>query len=137
MQSYRNILVAIDGSGADEALIEQVSALAAPLGSHVRLLHVVHSHTLDQERAMREQAGEFLESYRVAMKQLGIEVDGLIRSGEPDREILKEIEEHRYDLLAMAAHGHTLFGRILFGSVSRALRNKISIPLLLVRGEPR
>jgi len=34
----------------------------------------------------------------------------------------------------MAAHGHSLFGRILFGSVSRALRNKITIPLLLVKG---
>lgn len=137
MKAYQNILVAIDGSGADDALIEQVSALAAPLGSRVHLLHVVHSHTIDQERVLREQAGEFLERYRAAMQQQDIEAEVLIRSGEPDREILKEIEERRYDLLAMAAHGHSLFGRLLFGSVSRALRNKIDIPLLLVRGESR
>lgn len=137
MHSYRNILAAVDGSEADETLVEQVSALAAPLKARVHLLHVAHSHTLDQERALREQAGEFLERYRAAMQQQGIEVEVLIRSGEPDREILKEIEEHRYDLLAMAAHGHTLFGRLLFGSVSRALRNKITIPLLLARGESR
>jgi len=134
MQSYRNILVALDGSPADEALIGQVSALAAPLGSRVHLLHVVHSHTLDQERTLREQAAEFLERHRADMAQRGIEADVRIRSGEPDREILREIEEQQYDLLAMAAHGHSFFGRILFGSVSRILRDKMSIPLLLVKG---
>ena len=134
MQRYRNILVALDGSEADDALIEKVSAFAAPLGSRVRLLHVAHTHTLDQERTLREQAGEFLERHRAAMRQLGIEVEVLVRSGEPDQEILQEIEEHRYDLLAIAAHGHSMLGRMLFGSVSRALRNKITIPLLLVKG---
>ncbi len=135
MQSYRNILVAIDGSAADDALIAQVSALAAPLGSRVRLLHVTHSHTLDQERALREQASEFLKRHRAIMEEQGIEVEVLVRSGEPDSEILREIEEGQYDLLAIAAHGHSLLGRILFGSVSRSLRNKITIPLLLVKGE--
>jgi nucleotide-binding universal stress UspA family protein len=134
MQMYRNILVALDGSEADEALIGQVSPLALSLGSAVHLLHVVHSHTLDQERILQEQAGKFLERYRSDLQQSGMEVDVRIRSGEPDSEILREIEEHHYDLLAMATHGHTLFGRILFGSVSRALRNKITIPLLLVKG---
>ena len=134
MQSYRNILVALDGSASDDALISQVSVLAAPLGAKVHLLHVAHSHTLDQDRALREQAAVFLQRHQSAMQKLGIEVDVRVRSGEPDREILQEIEEQRYDLLAMAAHGHSLFGRILFGSVSRALRNKISIPILLVKG---
>jgi universal stress protein A len=134
MQSYRNILVALDGSASDDALIAQVSALAAPLGAKVHLLHVAHSHTLDQERTLREQAAEFLERHRAVMEQQGIVVDVLVISGEPDREILREIEERQYDMLALAAHGHSLLGRILFGSVSRSLRNKITIPLLLVKG---
>jgi universal stress protein A len=33
----------------------------------------------------------------------------------------------------MAAHGHRLPGRIMFGSVSRTLREKITIPLLLIK----
>ncbi|MEI7789231.1 MAG: universal stress protein [Chlorobiaceae bacterium] len=36
----------------------------------------------------------------------------------------------------MATHGHHLPGRIMFGSVSRTLREKIPIPLLLVKPDP-
>lgn len=132
MPQYREILVAIDCSPADEPLVRHVSALAVQLGARVHLLHVVHSHTLDQERALREQALTVLERHRAALQGVGVEVELHLRSGEPDREILEEIDAQRYDLLAMAAHGHGLPGRILFGSVSRSLRGKLTIPTLLI-----
>jgi universal stress protein A len=135
MPVYRNILVAIDCSPVDDAVIAQVSALALQVGATVHLLHVVHSHTLDQERALRTEALVILDGYCKKMQSEGIDSKVVIRSGEPDREILKELEENSYDLLAMATHGHSLLGRILFGSVSRALRQKITIPLLLIKAD--
>lgn len=133
MPVYRNILVAIDCSPVDEAIIAHVSALALELGSTVHLLHIVHSHTLDQERGLREQAAEILERYSSMLKENGVDAKVLLRSGEPEKEIIREIGENSYDLLAMAIHGHGLPGRILFGSVSRSLREKTTIPLLLVK----
>ena len=133
MRIYRNILVAIDCSAVDDAVIDHASALARQLHSTLHLLHVVHSHTLDQERILREQSATILEGYRKKLEIEGISVRVVIRSGEPEREILGEIEEHGYDLLAMATHGHGLTGRILFGSVSRNLRQKIPMPLLLIK----
>jgi nucleotide-binding universal stress UspA family protein len=130
---YRNILVAVDCSPADEAVIVHVSSLAAELGSTVHLLHVVHSHTLDQERYLRSQAAETLERHKAFLRDKGIDARALIRSGEPDTEIMREIDENDYDLLAMATHGHSLPGRILFGSVSRSMQDKTAIPLLLIR----
>lgn len=59
----------------------------------------------------------------------------MIRSGEPDAEILAEIAATDYDLVAMATHGHTFIGDLLFGSVSQSLKHKISIPLLLLKSE--
>ena len=135
MGVYRNILVAIDCSPADHAIIEHVSALALHHGARVRLLHVVHSHTLDQERVLRNEAAAILVGYLDSMLASGIEAGMVIRSGEPEKEIVREIEENDYDLLAMAAHGHRLAERILLGSVSRVLREKISIPMLLVRAD--
>jgi nucleotide-binding universal stress UspA family protein len=136
MPVYSNILVAIDCSPVDDAVIAQVSALALKIGATVHMLHVVHSHTLDQDRVLREEALVILDDYRKQMQSEGIDSNVIIRSGEPDREILKEIEDNRYDLLAMATHGHSLLGRILFGSVSRTLRQKITIPLLLIKAGP-
>jgi nucleotide-binding universal stress UspA family protein len=57
----------------------------------------------------------------------------MVRTGEPDREILAEIQGKDYDLVAMATHGHKLLGDILFGSVSRRLEHRIDIPLLLLK----
>ncbi len=133
MKVYREILVAIDCSAVDEPLVEQVSALALQLGATLHLLHVVHSHTLDQERFLREESTLILDRHKNKLEADGIKVCVLIRSGEPEQEILREIEEKSYDLVAMAAHGHSLPERMLFGSVSRALRQSISIPLLLIR----
>ncbi len=133
MPVYKRILVALDCSPVDETILEHVSALALPLGSTLYLLHVVHSHTLEQERCLREQSVMTLDGYLARLQSKGVEARLIIRSGEPEREILQEIDENAYDLLAMALHGHRLAGRILFGSVSRTLREKVSLPLLLVK----
>ncbi len=135
MQVYKKILVTIDCSPVDEAILRHVSALARQNEALVYLLHVVHSHTLDQERVLREQARSCLESYRAALQAQGVAAHAVIRSGEPDTEILDEIATGGYDLVAMATHGHTFLGDLLFGSVSRSLKHKISIPLLLLKSE--
>ena len=132
MQVYKKILVAMDCSPVDDAIIEHVSALAIQNNAQVCLLHVVHSHTLDQDRVLRERAEACLQSHCEKLKARNITARTLIRSGEPDKEILQEIEGKDYDLVAMATHGHRFIGDILFGSVSRTIKHKVSIPLLLI-----
>ena len=132
MQVYKKILVAMDCSGVDDVIIRHVAALALQNQAQVHLLHVVHSHTLDQDRALHELAETSLRARREALEAQGVETRMIIKSGEPDEEILKEIEGQGYDLVAMATHGHTFIGDILFGSVSRTLKHRISIPLLLI-----
>ena len=132
MQVYKKILVAMDCSSVDDAIIEHVSALALQNKAQVYLLHVVHSHTLDQDRSLSELAQASLKSRYEILQAQGIETHIVIRSGEPDTEILAEIEGKDYDLVAMATHGHSFIGDVLFGSVSRTLKHRISIPLLLI-----
>ena len=132
MQVYKKILVTMDCSSVDEAIVRHVSALALQNKARVVLLHVVHSHTLDQHRVLREQAEEPLNAGLKLLRDLGIEARIVIRSGEPEAEILAELEGDDYDLVAMATHGHSFFGDLLFGSVSRTLKHKICTPLLLI-----
>jgi universal stress protein A len=133
MQVYHKILVTIDCSPVDDAIVEHVSALALQNSAHVYLLHVVHSHTLDQDRILRMKAQEALNTQHEKLLAKQIEASIIIKSGEPDREIINEIESGQYDLVAMATHGHTFLGDLLFGSVSRSLKHRISTPLLLIR----
>lgn len=132
---YKKILVTIDCSTVDDAIMRHVTALALQNGATVCLLHVVHSHTLDQDRVMREKIEGCLESWRRKLEEQGVKTLTQIRSGEPVEEILNEINKGDYDLVAMATHGHTLIGDVVFGSVSDSLKHKIRVPLLLVRSE--
>ncbi len=134
MQIYKNILVTIDCSPVDDAVLEHVAALAQQNHADVCLLHVVHSHTLGQERALRRTAETAMKANRARLEAKGVRVRTRIRSGEPEVEILDEITANDYDLLAMATHGHTFWGDMLLGSVSDSLKHRIHIPMLLIRG---
>jgi nucleotide-binding universal stress UspA family protein len=135
MQIYKKILVTIDCSSVDKCIINHISAIALQNRAKVYLLHVVHSHTLDQHRVLSERAELCLESCRRLLENQGIEAYKVIRNGEPDKEILEEIEGKNYDLIAMATHGHKLIGDFLFGSVSKTLKHRIKIPLLLLKSD--
>ncbi len=135
MQVYKNILVTVDGSSADKRILEHVALLAKQNKARVIILHVVHSHTIDQERALHQKAETLLNTYLKQMRQQGVDAAKRIRSGEPEKEILAEIEENEYDLVAMGTHGHKLLGDILYGSVSDTLKHTIHVPLLLIKAE--
>lgn len=132
MQVYRKILVTMDCSNVDDSVVEHVASLALQNTAEVHLLHVVHSHTLDQDRVLHEKADTFLTPRCEKLRERGIEAQILIKSGEPDTEILKVIAGSDYDLVAMATHGHTFVGDVLYGSVSQTLKHRISVPLLLI-----
>lgn len=134
MQVYSNILVTVDCSPVDDSIIRHISLVARQNSAKVHLLHVVHSHTLDQDRVLRIRCEGAMNAYRDQLQADGIETRLVVRSGEPEAQILAEIDEHAYDLVAMATHGHSLIGSMLFGSVSRSLKQKITIPMLIISG---
>jgi universal stress protein A len=135
MALYKKILVTLDCSPVDETVIAHVAALAAVHGSEVVLLHVVHSHTLDQDRYLREKTAAAIEAAKKRFADAGIAVSAATRSGEPEEEVLKEIDSSDYDLLAMATHGHSHLMGLLLGSVSEHVKHRIRIPMLLLRAK--
>lgn len=135
MQLYTKILVTIDCSEVDGPILAHAAALARQNSAQVVLLHVIHAHTIDQDRALREKATIAMENCLAKMQADGVDVRAIIKSGEPEKEIMKEIDTGGYDLVAMATHGHNFIGDILFGSVSDSLKHKLTIPLLLLRYE--
>ncbi len=133
MQLYKNILLAIDCSYVDAAIVGYISLLARKNRATGYLLHVVHSHTPDQARDLRAEGETVLSAHCTTLSKQDVEAHIINRSGEPEEKILEEIEGGNYDLVAIAKHGHTILGDILFGSVSSSLKHKITIPLLLLK----
>jgi hypothetical protein len=134
MCPFSNILVLLDCSPVDDAVVNEVIRIASCGTVQVTLVHVVHSHTLDQDRVLKKKCDICMSDRIRQFAAASVRVQPLFLSGEPETELVRFINGGNYDLVAMATHGHKLFQDILFGSVSDYLKHAVKVPLLMVRG---
>ncbi|MFA6857562.1 MAG: universal stress protein [Treponema sp.] len=134
MSPFSNILVLLDCSPVDDAVVNEVLRIASCGNVRITLVHVVHSHTLDQDRALRKKSGECMSERVRQFSSASVKAEPLFLSGEPETELARHINAGTYDLVAMATHGHKLFQDVLLGSVSDYLKHTVNVPLLMVRG---
>jgi len=133
---FSHILVLLDCTPVDDAIVSKILDMVTGQNCKVTLVHVVHSHTIDQDRVFKKKTDDCISERIAQFVAAGINVTSLILSGEPEIELVKEINKGTYDLVAMATHGHKFFSDVLYGSVSDHLKHEVAVPLLLVRGTP-
>lgn len=131
---YKNILLLIDCSKVDQTIVNHIKNLAQLHNSRVHLFHVIHAHTLDQERAMVAKRDKYFSKFSKALKEAGVKVDFSSVQGEPAEAVLAKTLEPTWDLVAMATHGHKGLSDFILGSVSDKLKHGLKKPLLLLRG---
>jgi nucleotide-binding universal stress UspA family protein len=144
MYKHKRVLVALDGSPSSEAVLRLLMEIAGPLDMTVMLLHVlepvaspavegVEHFVVGDIDARRRQAETYLEPVAAALRALGVDTTWTIRYGLPAEEILAAAAEMGADLIAMATHGRTGVGRVLFGSVAEAVLRRASVPVFMIR----
>ena len=141
---YRRILVPLENSDYDEAILAHVSELAQLCKASLLLVHVADGwvarnwRQLDL-RASAEMAQDqaYLEEVADRLVGSGLEVEAVLASGDPSHEIVQVAEREGCDLIAMSTHGHRFISDLLYGSVANEVRHRSSIPVLLVRGTHR
>jgi manganese transport protein len=137
---YKKILIALENGPADEAILPHVAELAKRFGSTLLLLHVADGwaarnfNTLElaESEEMKEDRA-YLEKVAGRLRGNGLSVETKLALGNPPAEILKTAEGEHCDLIALAGHGHRLFGDIFYGSTITEVRHRTSIPILVVR----
>ena len=137
---YAKILVTLEATPTDRAIIDHIKALAAVMHSRVVLLHVAdgwaaRAYGSDAVSPEVTQDRAYLAKVRSEFQAAGIAVEAELAYGEPAKEILKWIERKGCDLVAMSTHGHRFVGDMLFGSTSRGVRHGSSVPVLLLRAK--
>jgi nucleotide-binding universal stress UspA family protein len=137
---YKRILVALENSAADQALLPHVTELARRLHSQLLLVHVADGWAARNFQQLKLAESEEMKADRAYLaetmenlKSQGISVMSHLALGDPPTEILRTAEKENCDLIAMTSHGHRLIGDLLFGSTINEVRHKTSIPVLLVR----
>jgi nucleotide-binding universal stress UspA family protein len=130
---YERVLVPLKRDSNDETVIEHAASLARLSGGSLTLLHVVHSHSLDESAYMAEDAAAYLDSWAQRLAARGLDVQAQVVQGEPADAINKSAEELGVDLIVMATHGHSELRHVLAGSVTEDVVRNGEVPVLLVR----
>jgi nucleotide-binding universal stress UspA family protein len=137
---YKTILVTLDATPTDRAIIEHVKKLAKFMNSQIVLLHVATG--VPAKFHGSEAAGEEVEKDRAYLRQVNseFEAEGIacrweLAFGEPVREIVKWVNEKGCDLVAMSTHGHHFVGDLMLGSTASPVQHSVSVPVLLLRAK--
>lgn len=138
---YSKILVPLENSPYDDAIIDHVKELAKVCGSSIVFIHVadgwaarnISQLNLRESEEMRKDR-EYIEGVTTAVSSDGVPADAVLASGDPASEIAEAAVRERCDLIAMSTHGHKFVNDVLRGSVAHAVRHASTIPVLLVRG---
>jgi nucleotide-binding universal stress UspA family protein len=139
---YKRILVAVENSGADRTILSHVSELARLTGAELLLVHVADgwaARHFDQLklRESEEMTSDraYLEMLRGELARAGFIVETKLAMGDPATELIRTVEEHAVDLIAMSTHGHRFLADLLRGATVDRVRHLVKVPVLLLRAQ--
>ena len=137
---YDKILVTLDGTATDRAIIEHVKALATLAHSRLVLLHVADgwaARTYGPDAVSPEITEDtaYLLKIQSEFHAEGIPVETELAYGEPVKQIVKWVREKGCDLVAMSTHGHRFLADIFLGTTATRVQHAISVPVLLLRAK--
>ncbi|HOX55392.1 MAG TPA: universal stress protein [Candidatus Paceibacterota bacterium] len=140
MSLYKKILVTLEGTPTDRAIIEHIKLLARAMQSRVVLLHVASGvpakyHGTDAAGTEVEEGKAGLERVRAELAAAGISVEAELAYGEPVKEIVSWVQRKGCDLVAMSTHGHQFMADLVLGTTAFKVQHSISVPMLLLRAK--
>jgi nucleotide-binding universal stress UspA family protein len=137
---YESILVTLDATPTDRAIIDHVKLLARLTGGRVVLLHVATgwaARTFGADAVSPEipEDRAYLEKVRAEFAAAGIPAQAELGYGDPAKEIVRWVTERGCDLVAMSTHGHRFLADLFLGTTASRVQHRISVPVLLLRAK--
>src|ERR1039458_580099 len=135
---YKPILVTLDGTPSDQAIIEHIKQLARLAQSRVVLLHVAdgwaaRTYGADAVSPEITEDTAYLKRVRAEFASAGIPADAELAYGDPVTEIVKWVKQKGCSLVAMSTHGHRFLADLFLGTTANRVQHSISVPVLLLR----
>jgi nucleotide-binding universal stress UspA family protein len=137
---YKHILIAIENSEADRAVLAHIEPLARLTGARLLLVHVADGWAarhfnelkLRESEEIREDR-DYLQRVCQELVEHGFETRARLAMGDPATELVKVAIDESVDLIAMSTHGHRFLNDLLRGSTADRVRHNVEIPVLMVR----
>jgi nucleotide-binding universal stress UspA family protein len=137
---YKTILVTLETTPTDRAIIEHIKKLAKIMGSQVVLLHVATGvpaqfHGVEAAGKEVEEDRAYLTAVNREFENEGVSCRWELAFGDPVREIVKWVQAKGCDLVAMSTHGHKLVADLILGATASRVQHSLSVPMLLLRAK--
>ena len=137
---YQHILVAVEHSKADEAILDHIVRLARLTSARLLLVHVADGFAarhfndlqLRESEEMRDDRA-YLDKRSEELRTAGLEVTSRLAMGDPATEIIRIAAQEGVDLIAMSTHGHRFLSDVIHGTTVDKVRHTVRVPVLLLR----
>ena len=149
---FKKILVCLDGSNLSEQILRYVSEEASGSNKKVILIQAMSLPMItpvaipgavsniapmlpSPEQIAEDEAKvkKYLEKKAKSLKEMGIDTQCTVVSGDPGSMIIDYAEKNGIDLIAIATHGRSGLRRIIYGSVAEYVIKHSKLPILLIK----
>lgn len=140
--SYKNILIAVDGSKESEKAFEKAVEISLRNDASLTITHIVESRTFPTPGGYEQitfehsesYAQELLDVYKYRALSAGIRTATHLEYGSPKVIIAKSVApKYNCDLIICGATGLNAVERFLIGSVSEHITRYAKCDVLVVR----
>lgn len=137
---YNRILVTLDTTPTDRAVLDHIRPLARHFNSQIVLLHVATGwaarlHKEDAVSPEITQDTQYLQTIAAELQAEGIPTEIHLAYGEPAREIVNWVRREHCDLIAMSTHGHRFLADLFLGTTAHTVQHRVDVPVLLIRAK--
>ena len=137
---YQHILVAVEHSKADQAILDHIVSLARLTKARLLLVHVADGFAarhfndlqLRESDEMRDDRA-YLDKRSEELRTAGLDVSSRLAMGDPATEIIRIAAQEGVDLIAMSTHGHRFLSDVIHGTTVDKVRHTVRVPVLLLR----
>jgi nucleotide-binding universal stress UspA family protein len=150
---YKHILVAVDDSATSAKALAEAATLARMHGARLEIVHAVdegafptflsHGGTtlIDRslvQKALEEEGARILVETKSKVDLTGLQTSERLLVAEnthADDQVAQAVADSGADLLVVGSHGRRGVQRLILGSVAEKLLRKVSVSVLIVRGQ--
>jgi len=144
VKEIKKILVPLDFSDYSFQALEYAKAIAEKFNAEIILLNVVEPVMFIADLTMGQInipsiESEMLQRSEEKMKETidtlknNFKVNGIVKLGKPDKEIIDLANSQRVDLIVIGTHGHSKVEHLLFGSTAEKVIRRSNCSVLIIK----
>lgn len=147
MAAIQHILVASDFGSSSARAVHIAAELATRFTARLTVLHVVPEplplyaveaplpFELSTSEARERAARHDLDAFLASLAKHAPLCEGVVRFGDPAREIVAHADETSCSLIVVGTHGRHGLSRLMLGSVAEKVVRSSPVPVLTVRAD--